>query len=296
MTQICRLVAVVFLAFGFAACNVFEGFYDEGTSTDVDVLLGDASMAMQRGDYRKAVEILENAHAVDPAHAVVRVDLASALFRANNISVLDILNVADHIRNGDVPEWAGKSASTSCSFQGGIVRGEFRYEEVEAFDKLLDNEATFARVSDLLYPLVPSILNVLRVGEEYDRELILENLRSTGLTKHRIDSMLLTFALSVVVDSYILIFNTLPDVTWYHLEDGSGRDSIGYCVSSEEARETIENLSACAIRRLARGVIALDLRLASLAEAEGAREVADAALEAFQRLELDLGNYDLTCN
>lgn len=291
------LVATFALALMIAGCNVFDGFYEEGTSNDVEVLIVDAQSAFQTGNFKKAVDILEKAHKADPGHPQVRVDLSNALLRSRNVGVLDIVLVAENISGKGASEGFGKAGGAFCSFdQSHTIVGTFDYTNVDGYSKLLENRDVFDRVSELITPLLPAAINSIQVGEDYDRKELLRAIKNTGVAESRIDALLMSYAASVIIDTYLAIFqNDDYPIEWYNVRGEGGNEYIGYCVASFDDQEELQQSAACSMRRLGMAVIAIDLRAQHLGNAKAAREVADEARDAYESLKIELENNDISC-
>ncbi len=88
-----RTLLVLLLAVLLAGCNVFEPFHSPGSSDNIDDLLSDAHDSLEKGDYRRALEIMDKAMTIAPGDPRVRYLHAVAAVRAHDVDMLDVLDI-----------------------------------------------------------------------------------------------------------------------------------------------------------------------------------------------------------
>ena len=87
------------LALVLGGCNIFEPFYGEGNANNVEDLMYDARIALQNNDAAGAVVYLERALALEPDNPEVRITLGQALLQRDDVSVLQLQQVAEFLGN-----------------------------------------------------------------------------------------------------------------------------------------------------------------------------------------------------
>lgn len=123
-----------------AACNVFDGLYDEGASSDPVDLIADARAAMKDGRSDDAVAYLRKAHLADPGSIEVRVELASVLLMHHKIDVLLVAELAHDV--GPETESTSKSSycpdDVACNFDCTAMKSvtSFSYKDSNAYLRL----------------------------------------------------------------------------------------------------------------------------------------------------------------
>lgn len=154
LTIITAFALATFISLSLAACNVFDGLYEEGGSGEPGELLEDARIATQDGRIDDAVDYLREAHEKEPQSIEVRVSLASALLTQNEIDVMLIAELAEEI--GSTEDDAGKDVGCPddlvCSFDCATVRNAqpFSYGDSDAYRRLMAASSALEQVSGLV--------------------------------------------------------------------------------------------------------------------------------------------------
>jgi hypothetical protein len=226
-----------------AGCNVFESFYEEGTSDDPEVLLDDARYALQKGDAAKAVVFLEKAYEKDSSNVEVRTELASALLQANDIDVLLLKDLAEYMTDG-AGTGAGKGGfSSACTFFGSPdAAARLQMELQPAYLSIVEH-------SEILDRVVTLVSGLAETGDDLS-----ENQLAGLFTARAIAN--LSVALRVVVNAVVQAEGAIYAI-------GGG---LGYCAPNELALDTIETAIVCrALPHVDQAVESLDARQAILA-------------------------------
>jgi hypothetical protein len=87
------LLAAVVTTLLLSSCNVFEPFHTPGTSGDVEDLLSDANDALDKGQYQKALSIMDKAMSLKPDDPRVRYLHAVSTVKSHDIDMLDVLDI-----------------------------------------------------------------------------------------------------------------------------------------------------------------------------------------------------------
>lgn len=231
------------------ACNVFDGLYDEGTSSEPDVLLADARAAIQNGRTEDAVAYLRKAHQVEPANIEVRVELASALLLHHKIDILLVAELAHDV--GPDEDSASKGASCpdeeACNFDCSVMKSvtSFSYADSKAYLRLEQLLSVMDEIDDLVTVPLHDVgaepgkrfktqaerqvlFNALvdRISEDHPRDkarrLAATLLLDLGITK-------LSTTLTTVQQSA-----SLHDVTLFHVHRMDSSHVIDYCGANVE--------------------------------------------------------------
>lgn len=209
-----------------AGCNAFEFMYDENSS-DPDIMLEDARIALQSGNEEKAVELLERALEKAPESQEIRIELASALFQANEIDLLTMKDLAEFISDSESApaSKAAKSYNATCSFTEALETTRIlQFEAEEAYLQLLGNTETLERTLDLLATSLnidaPSDLADTIIGNAYLMRAIASMGQSVLDIKAKADSLGATL-------------------------HQRSNNSIGYCGPTPEALAEIESFVLC---------------------------------------------------
>ncbi len=226
MRQIRLLVMAASMLFLSAGCNVFEPFYEAGSSDDPEVLLDDARYALQNGEPDKAVAILEKAFAVDSSNAEVRVELAAALFLANGIDVLVMKDLAEFITESSSS--AGKhqrfntSQALACSFAGNEAEVRtLHFEEEPAYLTIVEHSPIIDRVMALVDGVLDNEGN-LSGNTDANRQM------TRAIAN-------LSAAIKLITRAVELAEGDIYSVG----------TSIGYCAPTQEALDAIETAIVC---------------------------------------------------
>ena len=134
--------------------NLFEGLGGSG-GDDVEVLLADARTALANGDAEEAVEYLKSAHASDPDHSEVRIELVRARFEANDIDLISLQSVGNFLINGDNSKQSGRTPDQPlCTFDAGATSSSvIDFSQSDAYQQLSALIEVFEDASELLNAL-----------------------------------------------------------------------------------------------------------------------------------------------
>ena len=214
---LCMLIA--------AGCNAFEFMYDED-SNDPDIILEDARIALQSGDAEKAIELLERALEKAPENQEIKIELASALFQANEIDLLTMKDLAEFISNSEsAASKTTQNQNVTCSFnEAPESTRTLHFEAEEAYLQLLGNTETLQRTLDLLATSLnidaPSDLADAIIGNAYLMRAIASMGQSVLDIKAKADSLGATL-------------------------HQRSNNTIGYCGPTPEALAEIESFVLC---------------------------------------------------
>lgn len=210
-----------------AGCNAFGFMYEDGASDDPDVILGDARIAMQDGNPEKAVELLEKALEKAPDNQEIKIELASALFQANEIDLLMMKDLADFIADAEpniISKISISQNSNTCNFTGSSSSARpLQFEAEEAYIDLLNNTETLSRTLELL-------------AQSFDISL------SPDVADHFIGNAYLMRAIATMGTS-VLDIKAKADSLDATLYQRSGH--IGYCAPTPSALAEIEAFVLC---------------------------------------------------
>jgi|GEM_PF-2900447 len=215
---LCMLIA--------AGCNAFEFMYDEN-SNDPDIMLEDARIALQSGDAEKAIELLERALENAPESQEIKIELASALFQANEIDLLTMKDMAEFISDSESASASKttQSYNATCSFnEAPATTRTLHFEAEDAYLQLLGNTETLERTLDLLAASLnidaPSDLADTIIGNAYLMRAIASMGQSVLDIKAKADSLGATL-------------------------HQRSNNTIGYCGPTPEALAEIESFVLC---------------------------------------------------
>ena len=278
-----------------SACDeVGPAAIDEGAS--VDVAVDDAVIARDQGRRDEAVDILERALATEPENAEVRVELATTLLQRDDVDLLDLDRIGQHLAEaaGDITG-TRTAARGGCAFATDPTAVEFDPTDIEGFEALRDSRETLARADGLLETVVPEAVtsfdlctSIVDGALAYDQAGALADLGAQGLSTPQQAQTLAVSALTDFVDAYLEVSAELPQhVTWYRLADGS----IGICADDDDA---LKDAVEAPVQAFGEAVLALDARAELLGGSSVATEVVDIALEAYTELDDAVGDYCAT--
>lgn len=281
-------------------CNVFEGFYEAGTSNDPAVLMSDASQAMQQGEPEKAVAILEKAvEKTQPktiARSEVQINLATAKMAAANVSVIQLQRVIedlnDLVDNGGAGSGKGFGfAAEVCSYSPFDQRLEqLHLDEIDGYTEISGKQ----EVLDEVQRLVNEALNFTGSAEsQFDIQTRIDSLQQAGLSQSHISEALLNSALAYVGDAYGNIVDAGGEqINWYRVQANAGDYYVGYCAPSQQVVDEVKDETACSMSDIQFSVNLLRSRAAFFDAGSLAHEIADKAQEGYEKLEEEL---DGTC-
>ena len=218
-------VALALLVAG--SCNAFEFMYEEGDSSDPEVILQDARIALQKGDTQKAIDLLEKALETAPENVEIRIELSSALFQGSDIDLLTMKELADFISNAEPNIVAGKNTSNQsvCNFsQSPASTRILEFETTGAYLTLHSSQEVIARALELL-------------SENSQFEA------SSELASHLTGNAYLIRAIASMGKAILDIKKEVDasDATLHQLSNGS----IGYCAPDPASLSHIEEFVLC---------------------------------------------------
>lgn len=221
MKRIRLFLAAATVALLTSGCNVFEPFYEEGSSNDPEVLLQDARYALESGDAEKAVALLEKAYEKDSQNPEIRVELSSALFQAGNIDLILMKDLAGFISEAPAT-FTGKSTSPlACTFIGDPAnRSIIQFSEEAAYLTLLDQREVLDRAVALLDDLITSTLDPTTRGNAHLVQAIGLMARTVLDVQARADEL---------------------GAALYRLGDAG----VGYCAPDELALQALQSYILC---------------------------------------------------
>lgn len=286
-----RALVLAALVLPLAACDETGGL-----GADADTAVQDARLARQNGDYAAAITVLEDAHARQPEHAPVRVELASTLLERDGINLLDLERISRYVTEGDNDGARTAPASAprgSCALAADPTATAFDPTALAGFQDLVAHAASVREALDLLTPVMPEALtgfsictNVVDGQLAYDRAGALAELSARlGGDQALVARALAVHALARLIDAYLFVSTELPEqTTWYRRADGT----IAICADDEEAlMEQAEE----AVVHLGEAVLALDARASILGSNSVAADLVEVALDAFEEIRDAVGDY-----
>ncbi len=191
LSIISAFALAVSISLSLAACNVFDGLYEEGGSGEPRELLEDARIATQDGRIDDAVEYLREAHEKQPESIEVRVSLASALLTQNEIDVMLIAELAEEIGSAEDDDASdvGCPDDLVCSFDCATVRSAkpFSYGDSDAYRRLMAASSALEQVSGLMSVPLEDLgaKPGNRLSTSDDRKLLYDSLVETLSEMHR---------------------------------------------------------------------------------------------------------------
>ncbi|MEL6615095.1 MAG: hypothetical protein AAFQ43_05125 [Bacteroidota bacterium] len=270
---------------------------DEVAPVSADDLVTDARIARQAGDVDQAVDLLERAFAADAADAVVRVELASALFEQSDLGIADLDALASYLLDeansgGVAPFTPEASKGGSCPYESEPGAVPFDPRDLDEYGQYLERVSVARRVREILDPVITEELRPddflctgIQDGElNYDPDAALAALRAQDedLSDTQIASALGANAVAEVIDTYVFLSEDLrDDAAWYRLSDGT----LGVCpvgITEEDLRARAEP----SVADLGEALLSIDLR-GRLVETS-ATELVDVVIDAYEEVRDDL--------
>ena len=290
-----RALLAILLLLPLAAC-------DETTDPDAEigVVVDDAVAARQRGDYDRAVALLQGALARQPDAATARVELATTLLERDGIDLVDLDRIGRFLTDGGPARRSPGAAlvgrapargGDACALAGDPSAEPIDPTAVEGFAEIQAALATLAEADRALSPVIPAALQGFSLctsvvdGElVYDRERALREMSEAGLSDAQVAQALAVNALTSFLDAYATVASGLAEhTTWYRRADGS----VAICVADEAAaRATAE----AAVASVGEAVLSLDARASVVGAGSLAAEVVALALDAYERLRESVGD------
>ncbi|NNF58960.1 MAG: hypothetical protein HKN04_12045 [Rhodothermaceae bacterium] len=299
MTRISPRALFALLALLIATPTLLTACDQATPSNDADTLLTDARIARQGGDIDTAIDLFEDALALDPTSAIVRVELSSAYFERADIDLFDLDRVALFLLEQQPGEAAPASPSApnavgaTCTYATDPTATAFDPRAMDGYPELVADRATVQQVLALLSFIIPDELRALSLcsgiadGELiYEHESALASMRAFGLSDAQIASALAINAVARLLNAYFFLAEDIaPQTQWYRLADGD----IGVCADDLDA---IRAQSEDAINDLGEVLTSLDLRGRALGGGSTqTRDILDHAIEAYEAIADHLGPY-----
>ena len=260
------------------------------TSSDPDVVLGDARALREAGRFDEAVALLDAALVANPGNASVSGELAATLLARNGLNLLDLGRVATYIVDGTggaaqgAPVAArGGAGGGTCFYETDTTATPFDPRGIADFSEIAESQEDVERAIALIAPFLPAALKtfdtctaISPAGDlTYDRAAVTAQLRATGLSDPQIGQMLATNSLARVLSAYYFVTENLDQETqWFRLADGR----IAICVDDEDA---LRAQAETAVTTLGTAVLSLDTRARSFG---GETDIVDLGLDAFDNI------------
>lgn len=235
---------VVAISVSLAACNVFDGLYEEGGSSDVETLVADARAAIQDGRSSDAVAYLQKAHQMKPSNIEVRVELASALLSHHKIDVMLVSELANEVdSNADTPsKGTGCPDDLACNFDCATMKKvqAFSYKDSKAYLRLEETLGVLEQVDELVsVPLEdlgaePGNRFLTRTDREHLFDALVDRIAQNH-PREKARRLAATLLLDVGITKLSTTLTTVEqsaqslDVTLFHVERMDGSDAINYC-------------------------------------------------------------------
>lgn len=246
------IFCAVALSLSVAACNVFDGLYEEGTSGNPKILLSDARIAIQDGRIDDAVVYLKKAHDKQPGNIEVRVELASALLTQNKIDIMLIKDLADEIEGEVESDGASKrlncNDALSCNFDCNAAKSvtAFSYKDSDAYRQLAEAIEVLEQV-DVLVSVPLEDLGA-EPGHRFDTkeerkalyDALVAKIEATN-PEENARSIAATLLLNAGITRLATTLTELEDsatelnVTLYHVERPDGSKYVDYCGDNVES-------------------------------------------------------------
>ena len=294
-----RLPFLLLLLVALAGCDETTGLDD-----DLDLVVSDAVAERDRGEYGRAVDLLEGALTRAPADPVVRVELATTLLQRDGLDLLDIdrigrflSQVADAGPTGSAQTASARASASGTASAGGAACSAadepgaqpFELDAVEGFGEIVDKVETLTRAGELLEPVIPEALRSFDVCTSvvdgalvYDRAGAIAELEAQGLSRDQVTQALAVNALARFLGAYRFVSDVAEQATWYRMPDGS----VVVCADDLDALRADADP---AVRDLGQAVLSLDARASLVGSGSVAAEVVAVALDAYRQLERAVG-------
>ena len=293
------LVALA-LALTLSACDQSTSF-----PSNPDDLLADARIARQAGDINRAVELYEEGVANDPTSAVLRIELAAALFEQADLGIANLDEIArtfsrevsaGGLTGASGAAFAPQKAGT-CPYADDPDAEAFDPRDFDGYDDYLVRAPVATRVLELLDPVINDVVrpadflcNGIVDGElNYDQAAAIGALRAVDpeLTDDHIASALAMNAVSLVLKTYGFITEDLNTQTdWYRLSD----ETLGICPRNLDETE-LRDFSEDAIADFGEALVSIDLRTEVLDAGDVSTELVGLVLDVYQEFRDDLAPY-----
>ena len=274
---------------------------DQATPTDdANALLTDARIARQAGDIETAIELLEQAYALDDTDAAVSVELSSAYFERDNVDLFDLDRIAlfllEQQRTDATPAPTSTPAANAvgsvCTYASDPNAVAFDPREMDGYADLSTHRETVTRVLALLDRVIPDELRAVSLCEGiadgtlvYEHDAALASLRALGLSDQQIASTLAINAVARLLNAYFFFAEEIaPQAQWYRLPN----QQIGICADDVEG---LRAQSQDALRDLGEVLTSLDLRDRALGGSTATRDVLAHAIDAYEAIADHLGPY-----
>lgn len=257
---------------------------------DEAVVIADAQIARQNGDYAQATALLEGALDRNPTSAPVRTELATTVLASRDLNLLDLDRIAQFLVRGTGGITAGRDmarGAAPCPYAtDGTSRQFDPTTDTPDFPAVRASRGAIDSVLTLVEPILPASLKTFDINTSvgpdgqltYNQAAAAAALRAyrgsdgQALTEVQISQLLAANALARFFDAYLVVTSTVQRPTWYRLTG----NKIGVCADDLNALQTQTRPS---IERLGTAVLSLDVRSRSFG---GSMELVQIALDAFK--------------
>ena len=259
---------------------------------DEAIVIADAQIARQNGDYQQATALLQGALNRNPTSAPVRTELATTVLASRNLNLLDLDRIAQFLVDGTGGITRGRAQGdlargAACPYATDGTSRQFDpttdtpdYPAVKASRGAIDSVLT------LVEPILPASLKTFDINTSvgadgqltYNQAASAQALRDyrgsdgKALTEVQIGQLLAANALARFFDAYLVVTDIAQKPTWYRLTG----NRIGVCADDLNALQTQSRPS---IEKLGTAVLSLDVRTKSFG---GSAELVQIALDAFK--------------
>lgn len=289
-----RLLDILLVCTLFAAgCNVYEGFYEEGTSDNPEVLYDDGRLALQQQRPTEAIQhlrkALERAQDQPVLRRRIEVKLATAVLLEQKIDALSFTRMARTLTGDAGSVIASKTQSQTCNFPADHGRTAFDPRTGIDFARI-GSEAGAAALAEA-QTLIAHVFNDdgPPANQDFPCEEValsqaIADLKDGGMSNEEIAEALVNYAIAQTTEAYLDIVNAGGgEAEFFYATPPAGTDYIGTCFSSEQAcQQTIASTSGnldrfdCATRILQ--------HRAALLGSTNAEELANLARDGYESL------------
>ncbi|MEM1042459.1 MAG: tetratricopeptide repeat protein [Bacteroidota bacterium] len=303
------IASALAVALTVSGCNLLDGAYSEGGS--VENLVDDARFARANGDFERAVELLEEAFAEDPANAVVRLELATTLMQRDGLNSVDLISqvsnfisdATESAEGGFRAPFASRSQVEACSYTSSETDREvFDPTEFGGYGDIIASLPTLERVRELLGgadgSVLPSQLLALSPCEAivdgevvYDRAAASQEIYDTfDGDQNLVRTALQLNAVGLILDAYSGIFEQ-PDlpVDWYLVGSEDNR-RLGFCVADEPTLDLLYDRIDGRVADVGQALFSIDL-LVFDDGSETLEDLRDEALELYVTFQEDVSRF-----
>lgn len=261
-------------------CNVFEGFYEEGTSSDPDVLTQDAATALAKGRTQDAINYAEKALQQDSLHVSAINVLATAELQQADVDVVTLTELVD-VLTLQTQEALGKQAPPSllaanasstcpatetiecdfCSLGELTDHERVHYSTLGAYQRLLQAHRALLRIEQFAGPVYATLRGLVQnapnmselFSQENSRKAVWERLVGLGTDRGSDNpekltaDLLMTLAIARVANSVRAVTVMAQDkqITIYKVYPHTSSETFSYCAASLEDVEDYVEETVC---------------------------------------------------